>query len=131
MIVLDASAAVEALVGAAPDAQLWEALRGDVAAPHLLDIEVLSALRGLSLAEKLAASAAERAWRELSALHVQRFDASALAERIWTLRHQFTAYDAAYIALAEGLSAPLLTCDAKLAAAGHAAEVRVVGGGRR
>jgi predicted nucleic acid-binding protein len=61
VIVVDASAMVEALVGRNAEDELLDALRGDVHAPHLLDVEVLSVLRGLSLGGKLAARAAEQA----------------------------------------------------------------------
>ncbi len=126
MIVIDASAMVEALVGRDAEPGLLDALSGDLDAPHLLDVEVVSALRGLELGRKLAPAVAEQARLDHFAFTITRHDLEPLAERIWQLRHQFTTYDASYIALAEALSAPLFTCDAKLATHGHAAEVRVV-----
>jgi len=125
VIVVDASAIVEALVGAAPSDDLLDALRGDLEAPHLLDIEVLSALRGLQLGGRITESQADQARANYAALGINRHEAAPFAERIWQLRHQFTAYDAAYLALAEGLAAPLLTCDVKLATPGHQASVRL------
>ncbi|HAM45201.1 MAG TPA: VapC toxin family PIN domain ribonuclease [Propionibacteriaceae bacterium] len=119
MIVADASAIVEALVGADPSDGLLDALSGDIDAPHLLDIEVLSALRGLHLGGRITEDQANDARATYLALAINRHEAGPFAERIWQLRHQFTAYDAAYLALAEGLAAPLLTCDAKLATTGH------------
>ncbi len=123
---IDASAMVEALVGRDADPELLDALSGDLDAPHLLDVEVISVLRGLELGRKLAPALAEQARHDHFAFTITRHDAEPLAERIWQLRPQFTTYDASYIALAEALAAPLYTCDAKLAASGHAAEVRVV-----
>jgi len=126
VIVIDASAMVEALVGRDADQELLDALGGDLGAPHLLDVEVISALRGLELGRKLAPNDAEQARADHFAFNLTRHDIEPLAERIWQLRHQFTAYDASYIALAEALESPLYTCDAKLAVSGHTAEVRVV-----
>ena len=126
MIVIDASAVVEALVGRDVDSELMNALAGEVAAPHLLDVEVLSVLRGLTLGGKLMPDAAETARRDHRAFTITRYEAAPLADRIWQLRHHHTSDDAAYLALAEGLAAPLYTCDAKLAAGGHNAHVRVV-----
>ena len=131
MIVVDTSAMVEALVGLDPDPSLLDALSDELAAPNLLDVEVLSALRGLSLSGKLSAVSADEARRTYLSFTIQRHATAPLADRIWALRHQFTAYDAAYLALAEGLAAPLLTCDAKLDAAGHHATVHVVRPSRR
>ncbi len=126
MIVVDASVMVEALVGRRVTPAVLDALEGELAAPHVLDIEVLSALRGLAFAGKLMPDRADRAWREHFAFTITRYDIEPLAGRVWQLRYQFTAYDASYLALAEALSAPLLTCDSKLAAGGHQADVRVV-----
>lgn len=127
MIVIDASAMVEALVGREADDGLLDALSGEVDAPHLLDIEVLSALRGLVLGHKLDSQVAGLARDDYFSLSITRHEAAPFADRIWGLRHQFTSYDATYLALAEALQAPLYTCDAKLAARGHDARVRLVG----
>ena len=94
--------------------------------PHLLDIEVMSALRGLQLGGKLDPATAEQARSDHFAFSITRHEARPLAERIWHLRHQYTSYDACYLALAEALEAPLYTCDAKLAGSGHHVEVRVL-----
>ncbi|MCA0297357.1 MAG: type II toxin-antitoxin system VapC family toxin [Actinobacteria bacterium] len=126
MIVLDASAMVEALVGRELDDDLLTALAGDIDAPHLLDIEVLSVLRGLTLAGKLDPDDAIQAQRDHFTFTITRHETGPLAERIWQLRHQFTSYDANYLALAEALQVPLITCDAKLATRGHNAEIRLI-----
>lgn len=126
MIVVDASAMVEALVGRQADGELLDALAGEVAAPHLLDIEVVSALRGLLLGGRLEPAAAEEARHHHFAFTITRYEARPFSDRIWELHQQYTSYDASYLALAEALKAPLYTCDAKLAAGGHDAQVRVV-----
>lgn len=126
MIVVDASAMVEALIGREADAELLDLLAGDIDAPHLLDVEVLSALRGLERGRQIAAAVAEQARLDHFALTITRHDVEPLAERIWQLRHQLTTYDACYIALAEAMSAPLYTCDAKLTAVRHSADVQVI-----
>ncbi|MGD8215779.1 type II toxin-antitoxin system VapC family toxin [Aestuariimicrobium sp. Y1814] len=126
MIVIDASAMVEALVGRQPSDEPLEALAGDVDAPHLLDVEVLSALRGLLLGGRLSTTLAEQALQNFQSMSITRHPMTTLTGRVWQLRHQFTTYDASYIALAEALGAPLYTCDAKLATRGHTADVRLL-----
>lgn len=125
MIVVDASAMVEALIGRDVDESLLDVLAGDLAAPHLLDIEVLSVLRGLTLSQKLPLAQADTACAHHFALMIDRHDIAPLAGRIWELRHQYTTYDAAYLALAEILDVPIHTCDAKLDSGGHTATVRI------
>lgn len=125
MIVIDASAMVEALIGRDADSELLDALAGDVDAPHLLDVEVLSVLRGLLLGGNLEPAAAEEARQDHFALTITRHEVQPLADRVWELRHQYTSYDANYLALAEALKAPLFTCDSKLGGVGHDVDVRV------
>lgn len=122
---MDASAMIEALVGREVDESLLNALAGEVAAPHVLDVEVLSVLRGLVLGRKLRPDLADAARVDHFDLLIVRHGTSPLAERIWSLRHQYTSYDAAYLALAEALDAPLHTCDAKLDSGGHKVTVQV------
>ena len=123
---IDASAMAEALVGQGAGMELLDALADEVAAPHLLDVEVLSALRGLVLGGKLTVESADLARRDYFSFTIIRHDVEPLAERVWQLRHQFTSYDACYLALAEALDAPLYTCDAKLDSKDHTSNVRVV-----
>jgi predicted nucleic acid-binding protein len=106
---------VEGLVGRAADAELLEILACELLAPHLLDVEVLSVLRRLALGGRLDQAAAEQAVRTHFAFTITRHEVRPLAGRIWRLRHQYTSYDACYLALAEALAAPLYTCDARLA----------------
>jgi predicted nucleic acid-binding protein len=125
MIVVDASAMIEALVGRDADDELLDALQTSVHAPHLLDVEVLSVLGGLTLGRKLKQDAADQARADYFALMIARYEILGLADRVWELRQNYTTYDACYLALAETLVAPLYTCDRKLDNDGHGAEVLV------
>ena len=125
MIVIDASAMVEALVGRQVDDELLDALQGDLHAPHLLDVEVMSVLRGLTLSGKLKPRAAEQARTDHFAFAIARYEFAGLADRVWQLRNNHTTYDASYLTLAEALATPLYTCDHKLASGGHTAQVRI------
>lgn len=125
MIVIDASAMIEALVGRDADTELLDALQASVHAPHLLDVEVLSVLRGLTLGAKLPPDAADQARADYFALTIARYEVHGLADRVWDLRGSYTTDDACYLALAEALNAPLYTCDHILARDGHRAEVVV------
>lgn len=86
-------------------------------APAHVDAEVVSALRGLTKVSKAVERAAPRALRHFADLPLRRMPLAPLLGRMWQLRSNVTAYDAAYVALAEQLDAVLVTCDAKLAAA--------------
>lgn len=86
-------------------------------APAHLDAEVVSALRGLARVNPTLQRAAPAALQHLAGLPVRRMPLAPLLDRMWALRANVTAYDAAYVALAEQLAAPIITCDAKLAAA--------------
>lgn len=130
MIVVDASAVLELLLQTpradAVSARLFEP-RDSIHAPHLLDVEVAQVLRRLVISRRLSHSRAADAISDLESLHIERYPHLPLLRRIWALRDSVTAYDAAYIALAEGLDAPLLTCDRKMARAhGHAAAIELV-----
>jgi predicted nucleic acid-binding protein len=130
VIVLDASAVVE-LVARGP---LSPAIRHELAmredaliVPHLLDVEVANALRGMGRSRNLSEQSALEALANLASLPADRFEHTLLLGRIWELRHNFTAYDATYIALAEWADATLLTCDAKMVN-GHRARVLLIRG---
>lgn len=124
-MIVDSSALVEAFVAADPDGDLLKALSGELYAPHLLELEFCSVLRGLVLGGKIDESRAEAARRLYAETWIQLQPVTGLTDRIWELRHNFTPYDAAYIVLAEALDLPLVTCDAKLAQKGgnHGARV--------
>lgn len=129
MIVIDASAVIELLLVTPAALGVEERIfqPGETLhAPHLLDLEVAQVLRRYCLAGEMDGERAEQALADLRALGVNRYPHDLFLPRIWELRHNVTAHDAAYIALAEELSAPLLTRDQRLAAApGHTVAVEV------
>jgi predicted nucleic acid-binding protein len=90
-------------------------------APAHLDAEVISALRGMARRNPALTQAVPAALRHLANFPLRRMPIAPLLERMWQLRSNTTPYDAAYVALAEQLAAPLITCDAKLAGASGAA----------
>lgn len=121
MIVVDASAIV-ALVRrdepAADDvARVLAVSVRRLHAPHLLDLEVASALRKVVLGRAVSRQRATQALHDFQQLPIVRWEHRALLSRVWALRDTLTAYDAAYVALAEALGARLLTLDARLARA--------------
>lgn len=96
--------------------------------PHLIDLEVLQILRRYVLHEELEADRALEALQDFADLPLERYPHESFAQRIWELRHNLTAYDGAYVALAEVLGAPLLTADGPLArSSGHRARMEVFG----
>jgi predicted nucleic acid-binding protein len=119
VLVVDTSAVLAALAERTPDGALVQRLAedGDLHAPHLIDIEILQALRGLVRGGKLSADRADDVRTDVAALTITRYGHEPLADRVWALRDNLTAYDAAFIALSEALDVPLITCDARLAAA--------------
>ena len=86
-------------------------------APAHVDAEVVSTLRGLARVNARVARAVPAALAHLAGLPIRRMPLPPLLDRMWQLRSNVTPYDAAYIALAECLAGPLITCDAKLAGA--------------
>jgi predicted nucleic acid-binding protein len=133
MLVVDASAITELLLGRHAGDFVERRLRAhdfDLHAPHLLDVEVLSALRRLVAAGDASPERAGEAVTDFLDLPVEHYAHDWLAPRIWELRANFSAYDATYVALAEVITddgAPLLTADARLAgAAGTHTDVRVL-----
>ena len=96
-------------------------------APYLLDLEVAQVLRRYAVRGELAPARGERALELLAAFPLTRYPHEPLLPRVWALRANLTAYDAAYVALAEGLGALLLTRDRRLTnSAGHRARVELV-----
>lgn len=125
MLIADASAVVEVLMATPVGLAIERRLFGTeelVAAPHLLDVEVLHVLRRFDRTNQLTAARAGQAVDDLAALAITRYGHELLRPAMWRLRNSLTAYDAAYVALAELLYAPIVTCDARLARSpGHAA----------
>src|SRR5690242_11925361 len=120
MIVVDASVVLDLLLRAGTFAAIERRLFGKpelLICPHLLDIEVAQVLRRYSARGELSEERGRQALDDLVALPLSRFPHDPLVQRVWQLRHDVTAYDAVYIALAESLEVPLLTRDARLAAA--------------
>ena len=118
-IVVDASAIINSFARIGPVAsQARELMRSRMLnAPHLIDLEIASALRRQVRAGLVGASRAELHLKALSRMPVRRHAHSALLARVWRLRDNFSAYEASYVALAEAMCAPLLTADLRLAGA--------------
>jgi predicted nucleic acid-binding protein len=121
LIVLDASAAVAVLLNVGPEARL---IRERISqpdetlhVPHLLEVEVLHALRRHNRGGALPAERARLALNRLRQTRLIRYPHTSFLGRIWELRENLTAYDAAYVALAEALDVPLVTTDVRLAQA--------------
>ena len=129
MIVLDASAAVDWLLQTSAGRSIEKRIYSrneTLHAPYLLDLEVTQVLRRLALQRVVPVLRADEAVRDLLDLRISRYPHVVLLPRIWQLRHSLSAYDAAYIVLAEKLGAALITRDARLAAAsGHAAAIEL------
>lgn len=126
MIVVDASAIVDALLYAQdlkrlmnfPGVEDWHA------APNFIDVEVLSALRRLELGRHITAKRSREAVSDFRQFNILRFDITELVPDIWRLRHNLSAYDAAYVALAKLLDIRLATRDRRLVnSTGHSAEI--------
>jgi predicted nucleic acid-binding protein len=119
VIIADASFLVMALGDDGPDGtQARERLRGEeLAAPHLVDVEVTSVLRRSSLTGSMTEQRAGQALQDLADLTIERVAHTTLLSRVWELRGNYTAYDACYVAVAELCHAPVLTYDAKMARA--------------
>lgn len=129
MIVLDASAVLDWLIQS-PAGQLIErriySRDETLHSPHLLDLEVTQVLRRLAREGAISDQRADTAVQDLLKVRIVRYPHFILLPRIWHYRHNLSAYDAAYVALAETLGAVLLTRDTRLAGAGsHRAKIEL------
>jgi predicted nucleic acid-binding protein len=115
VIVIESSGLVDALLDRSASPELLIVLANEeLHAPSLLDFEVASALQGQTMAGKLDQGKLDGAVRDFGVLRIERHPMTDLLGHILALRHNFTAYDAAYVVLAQALAAPLVTADAKL-----------------
>ncbi len=127
MIVIDASVLTDFLLGRAEaieavDRELAGREHDPLHAPEVVEPETLNALRSLARAKSVTDRRAREAVDDLGVIRLIRYPHDPLRERIWELRHNLTAYDAAYLALAEALDgAILMTGDRGLATSGRAA----------
>jgi predicted nucleic acid-binding protein len=130
LIVVDASAVLELLLRTEKGLKVQERVLDSgesLHAPHLIDIEVTQTLRRLVSLKEITAARGKQALEDHIALNIKRAEHKDLLDRVWSLRDSITAYDAAYVALAEILDAPLITCDAKLARShGHKARLELI-----
>ncbi len=95
-------------------------------APHLIDVEVIHALRRLVTARHLTEDRAVDVRSDFADLPIVRYPHHPLADRMWELRHSLSAYDATFVAISEMLGVPLVTCDGRLAgASGHEAQIEL------
>jgi predicted nucleic acid-binding protein len=130
VIVPDASVVIELLLRTGAASRIEDRLldpRETLHAPHLLDLEVAQVLRRYVARGEMRPERARIALDLFGKFPISRYSHEPLLSRIWSLRHNLTAYDAAYVALSEGLRAPLLTRDKGIAdASGHRADVEVI-----
>jgi predicted nucleic acid-binding protein len=130
VIVIDASAVLEVLLNTSAAGKVAERLfagNDTLHAPHVLDLEIAQVLRRYTLSAAMDAERCEQALEDLADLPLNRYPHDVFLLRIWALRRNLTAYDAAYVALAEALDAPLVTRDGALArASGHRARIELI-----
>lgn len=126
-LVLDASVAIEVFSSPEPDPELRRrVLTGTAAAPELFDIEACNVLRKMVLRGRISASDASGVLQDIRDAPIDRIAHRHLVQRVWELRDNVTAYDASYVALAELIGVPLVTCDARIGrASGHQASIEV------
>lgn len=130
MIVVDASALLEVLLRrpAASNVESWLSQPDQtIHAPHLIDVEVTHVVRRFAMHGKIDDQRGRILLADFSLMSIERYPHDPLLFRAWELRNNFSAYDAMYIALAEVLGAPLITCDRRLASAGgHVAQIELI-----
>lgn len=130
MIVVDASAMLEVLLNTPAGARVADRLSAageTLHAPHLIDLEVAQVLRRYAASGEIDPQRGAQALEDLADLPLARYPHDVFLPRVWELRNNLTAYDAAYVALAEVLEAPLVTRDAALASPRvHRARVEVM-----
>lgn len=117
MSVLDASGAVELVLNTAAGKRIANRMDNPavtIHAPHLIDVEVAHVLRRYTLRGLLSAARCERALNQWRGLDVERYSHESFLDRMWQLRHNVSAYDAAYVALTEALATVLVTGDGRL-----------------
>jgi len=129
VIVLDASAAVDWLLQTPSGLQIERRIfshHESLHAPHLIDVEVAQVLRRLARENIVSQSRAKQAIQDLLDLRMTRYPHSVLLGRAWQLRHNLSAYDAVYVALAEKIGAVLISRDSRLSSApGHRASIEL------
>jgi predicted nucleic acid-binding protein len=129
VIVVDASAVVEWLLHSSAGRRIERRIYSggkNLHAPHVLDLEVTNTFRRLVRQHTISPIRAEEALSDLLALRILRHPHNAFGPRIWQLRDNLSAYDAAYVALAERLGAVLITRDSRLASAsGNSAQIEL------
>jgi predicted nucleic acid-binding protein len=130
LIVVDASALIDVFLRAPLSERLQARLfvAGEsLHAPHLVDIEFAQAMRRHVASGGVTLVRATEALQDMASLRLRRYPHGRFLDRVWELRHNLTAYDASYVALAEALDAPLVTRDRKLAVApGHRARIELL-----
>jgi predicted nucleic acid-binding protein len=128
VIVLDASAAVELVFATPPGAAVALRLRGEtVHAPAHFDVEVIGAIHRAVVRQLISDHEGLVAVADFQSLPLRRWPTKPFIQRAYQLRSTHTVADGMYVALAEGLAAPLITCDGRLAQShGHGAEVELI-----
>jgi predicted nucleic acid-binding protein len=125
--VVDASVVVHVLSGEGGASLFRAVVSGEAVAPHLLDLEVVRALRRAHIEGRLTEPEVLEALGDFASYRIERYSHELFVQRIWALRHNVTTYDASYVALAEMLHVPLLTRDRRLAnSSGHTARIEYI-----